>query len=100
MCLATRSGCCMGRPWLAWGEPSSGTPTRQSRGTGAPLAGGRARRGGGRQTDVTVVKPSSLGAMTVGQDIQVMRSKAPDGTVTARAVRSGELTLGPVPAGR
>ncbi len=45
------------------------------------------------------MKPSSLGAMTVGQDIQVMGSKAPDGTVTARAVRSGELTLAPVPAG-
>jgi hypothetical protein len=45
-------------------------------------------------TTVAVVEPGSLGALKVGDQIQVTGPRASDGTITATNVRSGILRTG------
>jgi Cu/Ag efflux protein CusF len=45
-------------------------------------------------TTVAVLKPSSLGALKVGDQIQTTGTRASDGTITATSVRSGILPTG------
>jgi hypothetical protein len=50
-------------------------------------------------TTVSVLKPSSLGALRVGDQIQATGTRGSDGTITATSVRSGILPTGPGAAG-
>jgi hypothetical protein len=97
--------------------PAGGAP-------GAPPAGGAAARGGApvsgvvksvgagtfsistadgstlgvtttSATTVSLVKPGALGALHVGDRIQVSGTTAADGAITAASIRSGILTAGP-----
>jgi hypothetical protein len=45
-------------------------------------------------TVVTLVKPSTLQALTVGDTIQVNGTTASDGTITASSIRRGVVTAG------